>query len=318
MVTSRSEKRRLLREQLWNVLHFGFGRGGHIFNLLLLLCIIVSVAILPLHFLLSNPSYLQILFTVDLVITTFFTAEYLLRVFVAPRRMKFIFSFFGIIDLLSILPFFCGVVWGQYALILRSLRIFQLFKLGEYRAAAASSNSDQTKRRIGLLEGEKVEFIISMHPLYLILGCLPPLASTSAAVAIFTAFLGYPVAVVASACLLFFSLLFLWKTWLDFGYDVVFVTNRRLIVQNQFFFGRSNNQINYHTITNVSPVFPSFLAYLLSYGTVKIETNAAEKGHIELNMVRNHEQAAHAIMEKCYTVGKSTAPYSPTSTHSKA
>ena len=53
-----------------------------------------------------------------------FTFEYLLRLWIAEDRPAFIFSFFGIIDLLVILPFYL-----QFAVDLRSLRVFWLFRM---------------------------------------------------------------------------------------------------------------------------------------------------------------------------------------------
>ena len=53
-----------------------------------------------------------------------FTIEYLLRIWVSNKRVSFIFSFFGIIDLLAILPFYLS-----FGIDLRSIRIFRLFRL---------------------------------------------------------------------------------------------------------------------------------------------------------------------------------------------
>jgi len=53
-----------------------------------------------------------------------FTAEYALRLWMAENRRRFVFSFFGIIDLLVILPFYL-----QFAIDLRGLRVFWLFRL---------------------------------------------------------------------------------------------------------------------------------------------------------------------------------------------
>ena len=53
-----------------------------------------------------------------------FTAEYALRLWMAESRRRFVFSFFGIIDLLVILPFYL-----QFAVDLRGLRVFWLFRL---------------------------------------------------------------------------------------------------------------------------------------------------------------------------------------------
>ena len=53
-----------------------------------------------------------------------FTVEYLSRVFVADKKLRFIFSFYGLVDLLSILPFYVA-----RGIDLRSLRVFRLFRV---------------------------------------------------------------------------------------------------------------------------------------------------------------------------------------------
>lgn len=62
-----------------------------------------------------------------------FTIEYILRIYITDKKLKYIFSFYGLIDLLSILPFFIGLFYdGQYLKVLRLLRIFRLLKLTRY------------------------------------------------------------------------------------------------------------------------------------------------------------------------------------------
>jgi voltage-gated potassium channel len=65
-----------------------------------------------------------------------FSIEYLLRVFVARPRLGYIFSFFGLVDLFSILPYFIGVDFDLRSLrSFRLLRLFRIFKLTRYSAA---------------------------------------------------------------------------------------------------------------------------------------------------------------------------------------
>ncbi len=66
----------------------------------------------------------QWLRTFETCVIAVFTLEYLLRLWAAPERLRFIFSFYGLIDLLVILPFYL-----QLGLDLRSLRVFWLFRL---------------------------------------------------------------------------------------------------------------------------------------------------------------------------------------------
>jgi voltage-gated potassium channel len=65
----------------------------------------------------------------ETVIVAIFTVEYLLRLFVADRKLKFVFSFYGIIDLLAILPFYLpGRVDLRFLRILRVLKLFRYSK----------------------------------------------------------------------------------------------------------------------------------------------------------------------------------------------
>ena len=69
----------------------------------------------------------QVLAYVEAITVGFFTLEYVLRIVAAERKFRFIFSFFGIIDLLSILPFYLAIGFDFRSL--RALRLFRLFRI---------------------------------------------------------------------------------------------------------------------------------------------------------------------------------------------
>ena len=71
-----------------------------------------------------SPATRGLLRSFEIFAIAIFTVEYLLRLWMAESRRRFVFSFFGIIDLLVILPFYL-----QFAVDLRSLRVFWLFRL---------------------------------------------------------------------------------------------------------------------------------------------------------------------------------------------
>ena len=302
MPLSQHLKHEKLRPQLWEILHHGKGMSGHAFNLFLIILIITSLAILPLELIQQLKPFHETLATIEVFTAVLFTMEYVLRIYAAPNRWRYVFSFYGLVDFFSIAPFYFsfGVIDTQYVRVLRLLRIIRILKLGEMEAAAAEDEQEKMSRGIGLVAGETVEYIVSRHPIYLMIGCLPPLIATVAGIAVLLFFDAYPVTIAAAACLFLFALIFLWKAWLDFSYDVIFVTNRRLILQTQYILGRSINQVNYSAITNVKPYFASYIGYFLRYGNILIETTAAEPGHLELRTVRHHERAAHKIMEHCF------------------
>lgn len=72
----------------------------------------------------------------EFVCVSIFSVEYLVRLFKSNDKLKFVFSFMGVIDLISILPFYLNLGSGSRALrIIRLFRIFRLLKLARYNKA---------------------------------------------------------------------------------------------------------------------------------------------------------------------------------------
>ena len=79
---------------------------------------------------------LYILNTFEFLSVIIFTLEYLIRIYFTDKKIKFIFSFYGIIDLLAILPFYLSFGFDlRSARILRFLRLFRIIKLVRYNKA---------------------------------------------------------------------------------------------------------------------------------------------------------------------------------------
>lgn len=84
-----------------------------------------------------SPKVRLLLRTVEVVTVVIFTVEYLLRLWVADHRLRFATSFFGIIDLLAIAPFYLSLgVDLRTVRAFRLLRLFRIFKLARYSRAA--------------------------------------------------------------------------------------------------------------------------------------------------------------------------------------
>ena len=75
--------------------------------------------------------YITLLRTTEWLITVLFTAEYIARLYVVSRKSKYIFSFFGIIDLLSILPSYLALLFAgaQSLMVIRSIRLLRIFRI---------------------------------------------------------------------------------------------------------------------------------------------------------------------------------------------
>lgn len=88
---------------------------------------------------------------VDLTFLVLFLAEYILRIYTAPVKKEFIFSFFGIVDLLAILPSLVLIPGFRVLRVLRFLRIFRIFKATRFILAV--------DRMIDALGGVKRELL---------------------------------------------------------------------------------------------------------------------------------------------------------------
>lgn len=117
--------------------------GGRLFDVVLAVLIVCSIVLVMLESVASIQSQYSELFNVlEWVITGVFLAEYLLRIWIVRRPWSYIFSSFGLIDLVSILPSFLGLILTQSSVLLvirglRLLRIFRILKLTRYTNASA-------------------------------------------------------------------------------------------------------------------------------------------------------------------------------------
>lgn len=83
-----------------------------------------------------KPWMIEVLVIEEAIIVSLFTIEYAARIYAAPSRRKYIFSFFGLIDLMAILPSLLLIGVDLRAMrALRALRLLTLFKLMRYQAA---------------------------------------------------------------------------------------------------------------------------------------------------------------------------------------
>lgn len=101
------------------------GRGFDFFIQFLIVVSLVTFSIETLPDL-SQPTRDVLRYT-EIVTVIIFTAEYLLRLYVADRKLSFVFSFFGLVDLFAILPFYIST--GVDLRSIRAVRLFRLFRI---------------------------------------------------------------------------------------------------------------------------------------------------------------------------------------------
>ena len=152
---------------------------GKLFDIILLICIVLSVIIVMLDSVNSISMVTrEYLIIGEYIFTGLFTIEYILRIICVQRPSKYIFSFYGLIDLLAILPTYIGLIFtgGQYFLvlrILRLLRVFRVLKLVQFIGASkilASSIKQSLYKITVFLEVVLIIVIISGAVMYLVEG----------------------------------------------------------------------------------------------------------------------------------------------------
>lgn len=130
-----------LRQKLYNIIFEADTRQGRIFDEILLGTILFSIVLVMLE---SVPTirvrYHHLFRVTEWVITAVFTLEYFTRIWVVSKSWKYIFSFYGMIDLFALLPTYLGLmIAGSHSLIviraIRLLRVFRILKLSRYTRA---------------------------------------------------------------------------------------------------------------------------------------------------------------------------------------
>lgn len=103
-----------------------------------------------------SDSFYFFLYCIEVFTIGVFTIEYILRIAISANRTKFVFSFYGVIDLLSILPFYLFLFTGvdtRVLKMLRMLRLLRIFKLFRY-----NKSINRFKRALAIARDDLILF----------------------------------------------------------------------------------------------------------------------------------------------------------------
>jgi voltage-gated potassium channel len=132
------------RDELSKIIFASDTKGGKLFDVILLWSILISVIVVMLDSISDlHNKYDSGFYLIEWLFTILFSIEYFLRIYSSQNRIKYIFSFWGIIDLISIVPtYFSLFTYGyQYLLVVRIfrlLRVFRILKLVRFTNAAST------------------------------------------------------------------------------------------------------------------------------------------------------------------------------------
>jgi voltage-gated potassium channel len=165
--------RSAMRDQLYQIIFEADTRGGKLFDVALFIAIIASVTATILNSVGSiHAVYGRWLTGLNWIFTLLFTLEYALRLYCAKRPVRYARSFFGIVDLLAVLPnylshFVPGARFLDVIRILRMLRIFRVMQMVQYvdDGDLLLNALVSSRRKIGI-------FLFTVLTLVVILGSL--------------------------------------------------------------------------------------------------------------------------------------------------
>ena len=161
------------RKKLHEIIFEADTSAGKLFDVVLICAIILSVIVVILDSVAIYQEKIGVyLYAAEWVFTVMFSVEYILRLLSVRRPLRYARSFFGVIDILSILPtyfslFFPGVQYLLSVRILRLLRIFRVLKLTKYvyEAQYLTTALRASARKIGI-------FLFAVLTLVTVIGSL--------------------------------------------------------------------------------------------------------------------------------------------------
>ncbi|NOR74264.1 MAG: ion transporter [Draconibacterium sp.] len=133
-----------LKNHLYEIIFEADTKEGKFFDVALLVVIVISVALVMLESVpVIQQNNQQLLKLSEWAITIIFTIEYIMRIIIVKKPFRYIFSFYGIIDFLSVIPTYLSlIIIGSQSLVvirvLRLLRVFRILKLTRYTQAGKS------------------------------------------------------------------------------------------------------------------------------------------------------------------------------------
>lgn len=133
-------------------------RAGRTFDIVVICFVIYSIITLTIETLPDLPDSTKAALNIsEIVVTVLFTVEYILRITTASHKLSYIFSFYGLIDLVAILPFYLSM-----GLDLRALRAFRLFRIFHiFKIARYSNAMSRFIKALALAKEESILFLLA-------------------------------------------------------------------------------------------------------------------------------------------------------------
>lgn len=162
------------KNRLYHIIFEADTTAGKLFDVVLIIAIIASVIVVMLDSVADlNAEYGRLFVGLEIAFTLLFTLEYFARIYISEHKLKYIFSFFGIVDFFSIFPTYFGFVFNtkSTALItirtLRLLRVFRVLKLIGF-----ISEAGELKKALEASKKKILVFLLAVLSMVTVMGTL--------------------------------------------------------------------------------------------------------------------------------------------------
>lgn len=163
----------IFRQQTRIIVHGTTTKSGRLFDLILLGVILLSIFLIIMETVEGfDAKYHSQLVFLEWTITILFTIEYILRIISIDKPLKYIFSFYGIIDLIATLPMYLSLFFPRTSIltVVRALRLLRLFKIVNH--PHFTSQSTHLKEAINASKGKIIVFIYFVLICTIIIGSI--------------------------------------------------------------------------------------------------------------------------------------------------
>jgi len=168
-----TEQNRDFRNKIYEIIFEAETPAGKWFDIFLLWAILISVLVVFLESISKlRASYGDIFYYLEWFFTILFSIEYILRIISTKKPSGYIFSFYGIIDVLAILPTYLSLViaGSQYLLVIRILRLLRVFRI--LKLTHMIRQTTILKRALIASRGKIAVFLFAVLTLIVIIGAV--------------------------------------------------------------------------------------------------------------------------------------------------
>jgi voltage-gated potassium channel len=161
------------RKKLHDIIYEADTPSGKLFDVVLLILIVLSVIFVMIESIRGLPqSTYDVLYFGEWVITIFFTIEYIFRIISVKKPFGYIFSFYGVIDLLSTIPLYLSfiLVGSNYLLTVRALRLLRVFRILKITRYIGEAN--RLKKALNDSKAKILVFLFAVFIVAIIAGTL--------------------------------------------------------------------------------------------------------------------------------------------------